>query len=121
MTDDQISWKRITVEAVAIVASILLAFSIDAWWQERLEINEEVEQLARLHAEFVSNVERIGGYQTRLTGGQEATKEIFSRIQESRIGGSANLDVQTLLLYRMIDTPTFEPDTPVFDGLVRSG
>ena len=31
----KIHWKRLSAEAIAIVASILLAFSIDAWWEER--------------------------------------------------------------------------------------
>jgi hypothetical protein len=32
-----IDWKRISAEAAAVVVSILIAFSIDAWWQERSE------------------------------------------------------------------------------------
>ena len=36
MTETQsIPWKRLSVEAAAIVASILLAFAIDAWWGDR--------------------------------------------------------------------------------------
>jgi hypothetical protein len=34
-TDRKVPWARIGVEGLAIVASILLAFSIDAWWGER--------------------------------------------------------------------------------------
>jgi len=30
-----IQWKRLFVEAITIIASILLAFAIDAWWEER--------------------------------------------------------------------------------------
>jgi len=30
-----IQWKRLLAEAIAIVLSILLAFAIDAWWDER--------------------------------------------------------------------------------------
>jgi hypothetical protein len=30
-----IQWKRLIAETIAIVASILLAFAIDAWWEER--------------------------------------------------------------------------------------
>jgi len=53
MTDTQnIPWKRISVEAVAIVASILLAFAIDAWWAERQEREFEQETLAALSEEF---------------------------------------------------------------------
>jgi hypothetical protein len=38
-----IPWKRIIVEATAIVASILLAFAIDAWWENTQR--EEAEQI----------------------------------------------------------------------------
>lgn len=30
-----IAWKQISIEAVAIILSILLAFAIDAWWTDR--------------------------------------------------------------------------------------
>ena len=53
MTEPRIiAWKRITVEAVAIVASILLAFAIDAWWQERNEVEQERELLQALLDDF---------------------------------------------------------------------
>ena len=44
MTESRIiPWKRIAVEAVAIVASILFAFAIDAWWDDRQQ--QEAEQV----------------------------------------------------------------------------
>lgn len=46
-TDQTIPWPRIAVEGVAIVASILLAFAIDAWWDDRQR--DEAEQVV-LHA-----------------------------------------------------------------------
>lgn len=42
-TDRTIPWRRIAVEGVAIVASILLAFAIDAWWDDRQR--DETEQV----------------------------------------------------------------------------
>jgi hypothetical protein len=51
----EIPWKRIAVEATAIVASILLAFAIDAWWDDRQERFEEKEVLESLYIEFVAN------------------------------------------------------------------
>ena len=47
-----INWKRIAVEAAAIVVSILLAFAIDAWWDDRRERIEEREVLIGLKSEF---------------------------------------------------------------------
>ena len=40
-----IPWKRIIVEATAIVASILLAFAIDAWWESSKAAEDEIESL----------------------------------------------------------------------------
>jgi hypothetical protein len=50
-----IPWRRISVEAAAIVASILLAFAIDAWWNGVQERAEEREILSSLRAEFEAN------------------------------------------------------------------
>ena len=48
-----IPWKRLVVEAAAIVVSILLAFGIDAWWDARNDVVEEREILIGLEIEFV--------------------------------------------------------------------
>jgi len=37
------SWARVLAEGSAIVVSILLAFGIQAWWEERQERTEEAE------------------------------------------------------------------------------
>jgi len=44
--------RRLIVEGVVIVLSILLAFAIDAWWSERQERIEEAEILLGLKQEF---------------------------------------------------------------------
>lgn len=48
----EIRWARLIAEGAAIVVSILLAFAIDAWWDERLERIEEQRILAGLDEEF---------------------------------------------------------------------
>ncbi len=49
MTETQnIPWRRLSIEAAAIVASILLAFAIDAWWEERGLLIEEQQVLQGL-------------------------------------------------------------------------
>jgi hypothetical protein len=49
----KIPWKRLSVEAAAIVGSILLAFTIDAWWEDRTEREAEQWLLERLRADFL--------------------------------------------------------------------
>ena len=46
-------------EATAIVLSILLAFGIQAWWDDRGERHEEVQLLSALRTEFAVNLERV--------------------------------------------------------------
>ena len=60
-----IPWKRISVEAVAIVASILLAFAIDAWWEDRKERELEQEALYDLKAEYEDHYDDISRANTR--------------------------------------------------------
>jgi len=55
----RIPWLRISSEAVAIVVSILLAFGIQAWWEERQERLEEQEILLGLKADFEANLASI--------------------------------------------------------------
>lgn len=50
---ETIPWKRLSAEGAAIVVSILLAFSIDAWWDARNDLAEEREILVGLDAEYV--------------------------------------------------------------------
>ena len=55
----EIHWKRIGIEAAAIVASILLAFAIDAWWSSRSEQARTEELLRALEVEWASDLQRI--------------------------------------------------------------
>jgi len=54
MTETQkLPWKRLLAEATAIVLSILLAFAIDAWWEDRNDRQAEDLLLQRLKADFI--------------------------------------------------------------------
>jgi hypothetical protein len=68
----QVPWPRIVAEGIAIVVSILLAFGIQAWWEERQERAMEralltglVEDLRRDSADY-SSFATVQGY--RLAG-----------------------------------------------------
>lgn len=56
---NEIPWKRLIVEGLIIVTSILLAFAIEAWWQNRQEKAQEIELLQAIRQDFVENQQRI--------------------------------------------------------------
>lgn len=53
---NNIQWKRIAAEGAAIVVSILLAFSIDAWWSNYQDRREEQGVLLGIKSEFEQNL-----------------------------------------------------------------
>jgi hypothetical protein len=123
MTDNQrIPWKRLYIEAAAIVASILLAFAIDAWWADRLEHREKVIVLDLLSAEFETNYTRLGRSDCRVQCrvGQAADR-LYLEIVDALADGAETIEAEDEALLQLLSTPTFEVETPVLDGLVRSG
>ena len=104
-----------------VVASILLAFAIDAWWTERLERKAEREELSRLYGEFEKNRDRIlsfGNYQQRATSASLRVSELMGQAVAS---GSEKIAVPDTLLAEIVQAPTYEAETPVFNGLINSG
>jgi hypothetical protein len=122
--NEKIPWKRLSVEAAAIVGSILLAFAIDAWWAERLERITEREELSRLYDEFSSNRERLGPW-VSVDGFMQRTKASSLRISEimdaAMKGGSETVSVLDVQIADLVRSATFEAETPVYESLVRSG
>jgi hypothetical protein len=55
----KIPWTRVLAEGAVIVVSILLAFSIDAWWEGRGESQRAEDYLTRLHADLVQDTASI--------------------------------------------------------------
>jgi hypothetical protein len=74
----KIPWKRLMTEGAVIVVSILLAFAIDAWWQERQDRDSQRARLARVSAEIVVNRDFIQQKIPILEGAIDATSEYIS-------------------------------------------
>ena len=55
----QIPWLRVFVEGVVIVGSILLAFGLQAWWDERGERQTELTILGELHTALSADLELL--------------------------------------------------------------
>ena len=115
-----ISFGRTTAEVVAIVGSILVAFAIDAWWDESLERELESEQLQRLHAEFSKNLDSMDDpYYQGLR--PDAIRDVLDLASSRFNDAPVEVDVPVLYMRRLLNAPTFEIESPVLDGLIRAG
>ena len=113
-----IPWARLTAEGVAIVVSILLAFSIDAWWADRLERRAQSVELTRLHEEF-SEMRRQLGMESR-----ERVVSAALQLLEMSQGHATRedpLEVSDALLSDLDFYGNFEVATPILDGIILSG
>lgn len=52
-------WKRLVIEGPIIIISILLAFAIDAWWEDRQQRSSAIEQLQRVATELEANAQYV--------------------------------------------------------------
>jgi len=106
----KIPWKRVSVEAAAIVASILLAFSIDAWWNEIQSDRAVGEVLKAVRSEMQFNEEAL-----------EISiihhEEIVAAIDRAQKNGPADGFTEKAV----IDVEVFEPSTGALDSLVATG
>jgi len=86
MADAQnIAWKRTAVEAAAIVASILLAFAIDAGWEEYVEDQREREVLIALLHDFKTTKANIDSWRKFHLVVQRSSTELLKAVTSSEV------------------------------------
>lgn len=77
-------WRRILAESVAVIASILIAFAIDAAWDGHLEKRELRELLQGLRREMLAN-------QDLVEEAQVSTQQATERLKRFRSGPEEEL------------------------------
>ena len=120
MAESQIvPWKTITVEAVAIVLSILLAFAIDAWWAEKKEGDVEHAALLSLRSDFIASREQMAWVLVSL----ESSQTDFARFRSATTAELIEIDPDTIrrFLSAFVKNHTFDPVTATLDALVSDG
>jgi hypothetical protein len=85
-------WKRTSAEGVAIVVSILLAFWIDTWWEDRKEARLEVVYLLELQEDFELSKSRLEDQAAEL----EETARSMQILQKQSVLESPSMSVSEL-------------------------
>ena len=80
---NSIQWNRLSVEAAAIVASILLAFAIEAWWAEKQERQAELDYLIALQRDFSETRESLENQVDRVSSLFSQVDQVLSVIADS--------------------------------------
>ena len=115
-----INWRQAFVEVSLIVAGILIALAVDAWWDQRQEREAEVSYLEALRQDFATNREsllaQIALQQDIVHAGDDVLKMINAGLS----------DASSEEFFRSVtnDLYFFENWTPVtgtYDNIIASG
>jgi hypothetical protein len=112
-----IQWKRVFVEAVAIVASILLAFSIDAWWGERQEFRETEKMVAALQVDFAQSKATLALSIKEVEERIADTETLMTRYDSEQVPAS---DLRRYFLNALVPM-LFRPSLSSYDSAVATG
>jgi len=111
-------WRRFVAEGSVIVASILLAFSIDAGWSNHIERQREREQLISMRAEFEASVTGLDEIITSIQGHAQNIESLISLLKAA---GEEPVLVSGALLGSVITWRTSDVSTSTLDALMASG
>jgi hypothetical protein len=115
---NNIQWKRLSAEGAAIVVSILLAFSIEAWWDEYQDRGEEQGILLGLKSEFEQNLAFID---TQLSYRNAVIDSILKIFDASVARTSIEPDILDELIGDVTWWENIEYSRGAIDGLLQSG
>ena len=116
--DRQTPWKRIFAEGFVIVFSILLAFWIDASWENHVEERREHEHLVAMRAEFETSQV---GLQEVLSSIQHHAANVETLIEMLKAAGDQPVLVQGPLLGSAITWRTSDVSMSTLNALMASG
>jgi hypothetical protein len=107
--------RRLIAEGVVIVASILLAFGLDAWWDATQQSRETADLLVALDEEFALAAEELDG---TLFGHQSVVTSADTILGRLRAGQGR---VPAGRLYWVLDAPTSDLNQGTLAALIASG
>jgi hypothetical protein len=121
MTESQkLSWKRLSVEAAAIVGSILLAFAIDAWWDGKQQRQELEEILRSLHDDFSQNLVIIDAASEGHKNIRRAAEHLMKYTGTDGIGNGSPEEIAQAIL-AISDRALLQPRRGSLDSILNSG
>lgn len=114
-------WAKFGFEGVLIVVSILAAFWIDSWRDDRQLAIEEQDLLQQLKAEFEVNIELLAERRSRHAANQAAARRLLSTTSPNADTVALDTEILGKDLLNMLQWWTFDPQTGVLTGIIQSG
>jgi len=112
-------WLQLLAEGAAIVASILMAFAIDAWWQRRSELEEAGALISHLYADFQASQSHLEQWHAGNERVLRATTEFLKALRRTAINDE--LLVSHEWIVAAVAAPTYTPTDTSLEVAISSG
>lgn len=117
--DRYIRGPRVLIEMLVVVASILIAFSLDAWWSKRATERTETAHLRALRSDFEQNVSRLKVHIEREERIADASRRLLLvAISPNTLSPE---DSVSNLLGQVFNSGRFDPVMGAYEAVVNSG
>lgn len=113
------SWRNAARDVVLIVASILIAFALDAWWDDLKERQAQSEQIETLLSEFETARETLVSLSDYLRGTIQATNELLTMMGPEAT--ASNSETIFALLGRSLNFGASIPDHTALASFLATG
>jgi hypothetical protein len=113
------TWRRLAIEAPVIIVSILLAFAIDAWWDERGERQAEAIMLQRLQADFTELDEALKTVEKEHGWATEASLYFMNQPIGTILQPTEEIDRNVFLVF--LASRTFNPGSGAIASFYNNG
>jgi hypothetical protein len=109
--------SRVFLEGIVIVASILLAFTIDALWEDRQLRVEEQGVLHSLRTDFLASQSELLDVLQSL----ESNRAAFERLQATTPDALSRLPADSVSMAGLTGAPSFDAYSGTLNALVGAG
>ena len=119
LTDGRTAAK-LALEGLVVVVSILIAFALDAWWDERQLEQETAEDLAIVEYELAENIRLVQITMDIMNQVVAASRELVAQLKAHP--DSDTVDVaDNVLFWSLFSHPTFDPSLGGTDAWIATG
>ncbi|HKJ18845.1 MAG TPA: hypothetical protein VJ984_15935 [Xanthomonadales bacterium] len=119
-TFSRLGIRRLLAEGLVVVASILIAFSLDAWWDDRQLAEEMAEDLAIVEYELTENL-RLVELALEITGRVvSASDEIVATLNANPDNPEVAI-AGNILYWGLFASPTLDPSFGGIDTWIAAG
>ena len=117
---DSRTTTKLALEGLVVVVSILIAFALDAWWDDRQLEQETAEDLAIVEYELAENIRLIQITMDILYQVVAANRELVAQLTAHPDADMVDV-ADNVVFWSLFSHPTFDPSFGATDAWIATG